>query len=191
MLKTCTDCGGAITRRADTFDAHIGRRTVAVPGEYDRCTNCGEFYFAPGEMDVMMKRASAIVRDEEGLLLPEQIKGFRKGNGLTQPQFEDLLGAGPKTVSRWEKGTVIQNGATDTLLRLLMDMPEALQHLLVKRGIVPDIVPLVPVRRVVSYQYPVIPGSGPRFFSESLTVTSHESLDIDTPTPVQNVERIA
>jgi HTH-type transcriptional regulator/antitoxin MqsA len=191
MLKTCTDCGGAIARRADTFDAHIGRRTVSVPGEYDRCAGCGEFYFAPGEMDEMMKRASGIVRAGEGLLLPSQIKAFRKGIGLTQPQLEDLLGAGPKTVGRWEKGTVIQNGATDTLLRLLMDMPEALQHLLAKRGIVPNIVPLVPARRAVSYQYPVIPGSSPRFFSESFTVTSHETLDMDTPSPVQNVERIA
>lgn len=191
MLKTCTDCGGAITRRAGTFDSHIGRRTVSVPGEYDRCADCGEFYFAPGEMDEMMKRASGIARAEEGLLLPGQIKAFRKGISLTQPQLEDLLGAGPKTVGRWEKGTVIQNGATDTLLRLLMDMPEALQHLLAKRGIVPNIVPLLPARRAVSYQYPVIPGSGPRFFSESFTVTSHETLDMDTPSPVQNVERIA
>ncbi|CAN5918635.1 hypothetical protein BH11GEM2_BH11GEM2_34560 [soil metagenome] len=150
MFKICTDCGGAIARRTDAFDAHIGRRTVSVPGEYDRCADCGEFYFAPGEMDAMMKRASGIVRAEEGLLLPEQIKAFRKGIGLTQPQLEDLLGAGPKTVGRWEKGTVIQNGATDTLLRLLMDIPDALQHLLVKRGIVPDIIPLVPARRAVS-----------------------------------------
>ena len=190
MLKTCTDCGGAIVRRADTFEAHVGRRTVAVPGEYDRCAECGEFYFAPGEMDAMMKRASAVVRSEEGLLLPEQIRSFRKGNGLTQPQLEDLLGAGPKTVGRWEKGTVIQNGATDTLLRLLMDMPDALQHLLNKRGIVPNIVPLVPMRRSVSYRYPVIPANA-IVIADSLTVTSREASDIDTPVPVQRAERIA
>ena len=106
MLKTCTDCGGAITRRSDTFEAHVGRRTVAVPGEYDRCAECGEFYFAPGEMDAMMKRASAVVRSEEGLLLPEQIRSFRKGNGLTQPRLEDLLGAGPKP---WADGKRVRS----------------------------------------------------------------------------------
>ena len=64
-LLTCSECGGAIVRRADTFEAHIGRRTVMVPGDYDRCAECGEFSFAPGEMNAMMKRASVVVRTEE------------------------------------------------------------------------------------------------------------------------------
>ena len=71
MLTICPDCGGAVSRGHDTFEARIGRRTVSVPGDYERCRGeCGEFYFAPGEMDAVMKRASAIIRAEEKLLTP-------------------------------------------------------------------------------------------------------------------------
>jgi HTH-type transcriptional regulator / antitoxin MqsA len=191
MLTICPDCGGVVSRGHDAFEAHIGRRTVSVPGDYERCRGvCGEFYFAPGEMDAVMKRASAIIRAEEGLLTPGDIKAFRKGIGLSQQQLEDLLGAGPKTVGRWEKGTVIQNGATDTLLRLLQDVPEALQHLLAERGIVLQVVPLVPTARRVSYQYVV---SVPTLLAvrDMLTVSARETRDIETPVPVERAERIA
>lgn len=79
----------------------------------------------------------------EGLLPPADIKALRKRVGLTQPQVEQLLGAGLKTVTRWEKGAVIQNGAADTLLRLLRDVPEALTYLLRARQVVPKVVPKV------------------------------------------------
>ncbi|MEO7455338.1 MAG: type II TA system antitoxin MqsA family protein [Gemmatimonadaceae bacterium] len=190
MLTNCPDCDGAISRSHDTFEARIGRRTVSVPGEYERCRDCGEFYFAPGEMDAVMKRASAMIRLEEGLLTPSEIKAFRKGIGLTQPQLEDLLGAGPKTVLRWEKGTVIQNGATDTLLRLLRDVPEALQHLLVERGIVPNVRPLVPVARRVSYQYRAIVERAP-VVRDTLAISTRESQDMEVPIPIERAERIA
>lgn len=135
MLSVCPACGGAIVRGRHTFDVHVGRRTVSVAGEYLRCEGeCREFYFAPGEMDAAMITASETVRREEGLLTPADIRSFRKRVGLTQPQLENLLGAGPKTVTRWEKGTVIQNGATDTLLRVMRDVPEALSYLLRQRG---------------------------------------------------------
>ena len=62
MLTICPDCGSAVSRGHDTFEARINRRTVSVPGEYERCRGaCGQFYFAPGEMDAVMKRASAII----------------------------------------------------------------------------------------------------------------------------------
>lgn len=154
MLTICPECGGEVSRGQHSIDMHIGRRTVSITGSFERCNgDCQEVYFAPGEMDATMKRASEAIRVEEGLLLPDEIKAFRKRVGLTQPQMEDLIGAGPKTVVRWEKGTVIQNGATDTLLRLLRDVPEALRHQLASKGIATNVLPLVPKSRGVSYNY--------------------------------------
>jgi HTH-type transcriptional regulator/antitoxin MqsA len=191
MLTICPDCGGAVSRGHDTFPARIGRRTVSVPGDYERCRGeCGEFYFAAGEMDAVMKRASAIIRAEEGLLTPGDIKAFRKSIGLSQQQLEDLLGAGPKTVGRWEKGTIIQNGATDTLLRLLRDVPEALQHLLAERRIVPDVLPLMPAPRTVSYQYRAVAEGAPVVWG-TLTVSPREAESMDVLVPVEGAERIA
>lgn len=140
MNATCVVCGGTTARGNHAFDVRIGRRTVAVPGEYERCTGaCGEFYFAPGEMDAVMRHASDVIRSEENLLTPAAIKAFRVRAGLTQVQLEVLLGAGPKTVVRWEKGTVIQNGATDTLLRVIRDVPAAFQFLMRERNMIPKV----------------------------------------------------
>ena len=62
MLTICPECGSAVSRGHDTFEACINHRTVSVPGEYERCRGaCGQFYFAPGEMDAVVKRASAII----------------------------------------------------------------------------------------------------------------------------------
>lgn len=191
MLTTCPECGGAVTRATDTFDVHIGRRTVAVRGEYERCQGeCREFYFAPGEMDSLMVRASSTIRAQDGLLLPSEIKALRHRSGLTQTQLEELLGAGAKTVVRWEKGTVIQNGATDTLLRVLRDVPESLQYLLNERGIIPKVVPLIPKVRTIAYHYEatMAPTSSP---ITALSVVASESSDLNVVMPFERAELIA
>jgi len=43
---------------------------------------------------------------------------------MSQAAFEELLGVGPKTVIRWEKGTVFQGATADRLMRLLRTQPE-------------------------------------------------------------------
>lgn len=192
MLSTCPECGGRVTRGRHSFDVHVGRRTVAVEGEYSRCTGeCAEFYFAAGEMDAVMTRATAVIRAEEGLLTPAEIKALRKRIGLTQPQLEQLLGAGLKTVTRWEKGTVIQNGATDTLLRLIQDVPEALQYLLRSRAVVPKVVPLIPELRTVSYQFHASMVQTSVSPHPALDLSIRESLSSDDVVPVQLAEMIA
>lgn len=191
MQNICVECGGSISRGQHAVDVRVGRRTVSVPGNFERCGGeCGEFYFAPGEMDAVMVCASETIRAEEGLLSPQEIKRLRNRVGLTQAQLEELLGAGLKTVVRWEKGTVIQNGATDTLLRLLRDVPEALQHLLRERAIVTNVVPLVPKVRTVSYQYQSIVETS-SVSRETLSLTSRDSHDPDGVVLLQRAEQIA
>lgn len=189
-LHACPACGGRIVRAPGTFDANVGRRTVEVPGEYDRCEQCGDTYFAPGEMNEVLKRASDIIRSEEGLLSSDEIKRIRRRLGVTQPQLEQMIGAGPKTVTRWEKGTVFQNGATDTLLRVLRDVPEAVEYLMRTRGVQRDVVPLVPVARRVSYRYPTVPVAPPTSPSLDL-VEQHEAHRVDAQRPVERAENVA
>ena len=53
------------------------------------------------------------------------LRAIREGYGLTQDALEQLLRVGPKTVVRWERGTVCQSAAVDTLLAVLRDEPAA------------------------------------------------------------------
>ncbi|MBA2245904.1 MAG: type II toxin-antitoxin system MqsA family antitoxin [Gemmatimonadetes bacterium] len=113
-------------------EVQIGQRSAVVEDEFFRCIKCGEELYAPGMMDAVMRRAAEKIRREEGLLIPAEIRAIRERYGLTQTEFERLLGVGPKTVVRWERGTVFQNAATDALLRLL-DANEENARLLAER----------------------------------------------------------
>jgi HTH-type transcriptional regulator/antitoxin MqsA len=90
---------------------------------------------AAGEMRVMQRRAAEIARREDGLLAPAEIRALRESYGLSQEGFERLIKAGPKTVTRWERGTVCQNGTADTLMRMLRDEPAIAARLAAERGV--------------------------------------------------------
>ena len=134
-LIECPVCGGQVLRRAGTAQVQVGSRTVPVQGDFSTCAICGEMFFGPGEMDDVMRQASSVVRREEDLLQPEEIRAIRESLDMSQAEFERLLGVGQKTVVRWEKGTVFQNGATDSLLRLLRDVPACVGYLRARAGL--------------------------------------------------------
>ncbi len=120
----CAECGrlSALVVREES-EVSIGRRSAVVEDEHLRCDNCGSEYATPEQMDQTQRRAVAAIRAAEGLLAPEEIVRIRKKHGLTQAELEALLRTGPKTVVRWERGTVFQSAAADTLLRLLDHHP--------------------------------------------------------------------
>ena len=128
-FETCPICGGHVDVRTADRDIHVGKRTAVLPIEAPTCVECNEYFLSTDEMDEVQIRASELIRKEEGLLLPAAIERIRKKLALSQAQFERLLGVGPKTVVRWERGTVFQNSATDNLLRILDAIPEAVAFL--------------------------------------------------------------
>lgn len=134
-FETCPICGGRVEVRTADREIHVGKRTARLQIEAATCVDCGEYFVSPNEMDEVQIRASELIRKEEGLLFPERIARIRKKLGLSQSQFERLLGVGPKTVVRWERGTVFQNSATDNLLRVLDSVPEAVAFLAERQGV--------------------------------------------------------
>jgi HTH-type transcriptional regulator/antitoxin MqsA len=134
---TCGVCSGPAVLERDIRTIRIDGRSTAVEDEFYRCTSCGEELYLPGMMDVVMRRATARIREEDGLLTPEQVLAVRQKYGLTQPDFERLLGVGTNTVVRWERGTVPQNSAADSLLRLIDRFPENARFLGELHGVFP------------------------------------------------------
>jgi len=133
--ERCPICDGSALAVSEERDVQIGKRTARVLDEFFRCGVCGEEFYLPGQMTATQQRASARIREEEGLLAPSEIRALREDLGLTQHAFEALLGVGPKTVVRWERGTVFQNRATDALLRVLREFPEAAAFLAERGGV--------------------------------------------------------
>jgi putative zinc finger/helix-turn-helix YgiT family protein len=54
-----------------------------------------------------------------GVMTPRQIKGLRKLYNLTQAEFAKITKLGEATLSRWERGVLIQNEAYDNYMYLL------------------------------------------------------------------------
>jgi len=123
--KTCAACGGAVAACTEAVATELRGVTMRVDGvEHGRCRGCGEVYLTLGAAKTVQLEAARRLRRARGLLAPDEIRAIRTSLGLTQAGFERLLGTGPKTVVRWEKGTVFQSATADKLMRLLMARPE-------------------------------------------------------------------
>jgi HTH-type transcriptional regulator / antitoxin MqsA len=133
--ETCYLCQGPALFTRERREVSAGSRRVMIDDEFYRCSNCGEMFYSGGMADESFRRGAAAVREQEGLLQPDEIRAIRSSYGLTQAGLETLIGAGEKTVTRWEHGTVAQNATADTLLRVLRDHPEVAARLAAERGV--------------------------------------------------------
>lgn len=135
LTISCPSCTGAARLVRETVDFELGRRVATIEVERYRCEECDEIFYSSDQADDAQRAASDELRRQEDLLGADAIKAIRAKFGLTQSKFEQLLGVGPKTVARWERGTVFQNRATDRLLRVLAAVPAAYEFLARSSGI--------------------------------------------------------
>ncbi len=123
--ELCAECGGRVEISTDAMVVEVRGDAVVTPGiEHGRCTVCGEEYLTLDGVERLQRAAIRRSKQVRGLLSPEEIKDVRLSLDLTQAEFERLLGVGPKTVVRWEKGTVYQSATADRLMRLIRTLPE-------------------------------------------------------------------
>ena len=126
----CAECGGEMAVSVDPVPFELRDATIAVPGiEHGRCLACGEVVLDLPSAGRLQREAIRQYKQEKGLLTPDEIRTLRHSLGLSQAAFERLLGTGPKTVVRWEKGTVLQSATADRLMRVIRAMPEAVEVL--------------------------------------------------------------
>jgi putative zinc finger/helix-turn-helix YgiT family protein len=99
-----------------TEAAYDGRTYVVTVRELKapRCEKCGELVLD----SAANLQITDSLRQQLGLLTPEQIRQNREVLGLTQRQLASHLGIAEATLSRWETGGQIQQRALDRLLRL-------------------------------------------------------------------------
>jgi HTH-type transcriptional regulator/antitoxin MqsA len=135
----CFLCDGTLSQVTEKAEISLGQRSAVVDVTRSRCNDCGEIFYTPDQMDAAQRAVAEELRHQEGLLGPMEIREIREKYRLTQAQFEQLLGIGPKTVVRWERGTVCQNRTADELLRIIRDIPEAFEYLARKNSVSVDL----------------------------------------------------
>lgn len=125
MLSTCVECGGPIEHMRGPVEWDVKGESITVPDvEHGMCEACGEVYFADGASRSVHRWAVDAYKNKHGLLSGQEVREIRTSLGLSQAKFEQLIGAGPKTVVRWENGSVFQNRTADTLMRVLRAHPD-------------------------------------------------------------------
>ncbi len=127
----CPECGrGRLIpfTRDEEFDFDLGDEVVKVRAEnvpVEKCDACGEVFSGPAAAKV---RHEAICR-AAGLLAPSEIKEIRERFGWTQQHLADLTAFGIATVSRWERGRLLQNRSNNKVLVALRDCPPFREYL--------------------------------------------------------------
>jgi HTH-type transcriptional regulator / antitoxin MqsA len=122
----CADCGCTMLSACEPVEFTSRGDTVTVSGiEHLTCSECGEVLLDLDAARRLQTAAADQMRAARGLLQSGEIRALRHSLGLSQAAFERLLGTGPKTVVRWEKGTVFQSATADRLMRLVQAIPEA------------------------------------------------------------------
>lgn len=99
------------------------------------CDQCGDDMIPAPELDKYEQATLCEYRRQAGLLLPVEIRNLRRSLGLTQEQFQTVIGVGKTTVSRWETGRVVQLKPEDNLMRAMIGHPDFAQELIARSGV--------------------------------------------------------
>jgi len=119
-ISICPNCGSRkITTRSEeykfTYGEGKGRVELSAQIPIRTCILC-KFSFRDFVADDICHEALC---KHLGVMPPRQIKGLRKMYNLTQAEFAKITKLGEATLSRWERGVLIQNEAYDNYMYLL------------------------------------------------------------------------
>lgn len=135
MTNECPICEGTAETRREFREITVQGRTVSAEHEFIWCEECQEEFYTPEMMDAVLSRAADVIRRAERAIPAAQIFALRNRLGYSQAEFETILGTGPKTVTRWERGLIVPGGAANTLLRIFLDDPEWAHRIAREKGI--------------------------------------------------------
>lgn len=144
------ECGGNYRLFTGPVAVTIRGTEITADQTRYRCDRCGEERLTAAQSDAWEESVDAAYQAHpRRRLLPREIRALRERLRLSQPQLENALGLGEKTVVRWEAGRVVQNQATDDLLRLIDRDPSALDFLAQLHGaVLPRVAVAAPAREL-------------------------------------------
>lgn len=124
----CMECGSKMRVSSEPIvEEYKGVSITATGIEHYVCDQCGEYELGPeasGELSRQLAEGYARAR---GLLTPSQIRTARMELGLTQAEFESILGVSTPTASRWENGAMAPSKSVCRLIEVYVNNPKLIQ----------------------------------------------------------------
>lgn len=93
------------------------------------CDDCGEAIFSGPALLAREKAYLQLKADLEGVLGPKDVERVRKKLALSQRRAGALLGGGPRSFQKYERGTQAVSTPMSHLLRLLDNDPKRVDEL--------------------------------------------------------------
>jgi HTH-type transcriptional regulator/antitoxin MqsA len=178
----CPVCGAsevAVVRERRPVVADDGT-TLEFDDEFTRCVKCGVEHYTRDQSLATSRSRAGVLRAHEGLLSPLEVRAIRDRLGYTQAQLEQVLGVGPKTVVRWEKGTVRQSRLADRFLRTLAANPTVVYETALS-ATASAFVPGAAMRTSFGYVTAVAHGGGDASYMEAADLSGGVRVYTSTP----------
>jgi len=107
-----------------------GRKSYVVKDQlYALCDYCETRGYLPGQRDLNKKA----IREFQSKLLdyisPSDVLAVREKYCLTQIEAAKIFGGGKQGFSKWERGTATPSGTTARMLKLALEVPQAMKYL--------------------------------------------------------------
>lgn len=101
----CVECGEAMRRTDEPMTDVYKNEEITVDGiPHCKCDACGETVMDADALGKWATAADEAYRKQHGLLTPVGIAKLRKSLGMTQAEFQKVLGVKSPTASRCETG---------------------------------------------------------------------------------------
>jgi putative zinc finger/helix-turn-helix YgiT family protein len=122
QMAYCDNCRKQVPFIVKRETEEVEVRGIKVKVEIDHCfcSCCQEEIDVNFITDANLQRTYDEYKKLKGLLTSKEIKALRQRYGMTAVEFAKAIGAGEKTITRYENGA-IQDEVYDKFLRLLDD----------------------------------------------------------------------
>lgn len=132
----CCECGHEMRLTSEPMrETYRGDELVVDGIERWACDGCGNYVVALDQADRLSRALADAYAERHHLLSPEEIRETRRELGLTQKEFEAMLGVSSPSASRWEGGKVPQSKPVDLLVRVARDVIGAAEFLMGEAGL--------------------------------------------------------
>lgn len=132
----CCECGHEMRLTSEPMRETYKGDDLVVDGiERWECGECGNYVVSLDQADRLSRALADAYAAKHRLLSPEEIREARTGLGLTQKEFEAMLGVSSPSASRWESGKVTQSKPVDLLVRVARDVIGAAEFLMDEAGL--------------------------------------------------------
>lgn len=119
----CIGCGGNTHIETRNEAYNVKGCPIEIEATVRVCDACQKTLWDKELDEQNLRNVYALYREQKGLLQSSEIKGIREKYALTQVDFARVLGLGDKTITRYENGT-IQDEGINNLIRTAIEAPE-------------------------------------------------------------------